>query len=127
MTVLLDTHVVLRWLSGDHELGPRSRALLQQAATRYCSAASIWEMALKRSRGKLSIEDGFEEVIPSLGMTHLPIEPHHAAAVGTVTLPHRDPFDQLLVTQAAVEGIRFLTADRAILATDLPFVVDARE
>lgn len=127
MTVLLDTHVVLRWMSGSAGVGPGSMRLIDSAAARYCSAASIWEMALKKSTGTLDVDDGFEDQIPTLGMTLLPIEARHAAAVGTVRLPHRDPFDHLLVAQAAVERLRFLTADRAILAAGLPFVVDARD
>lgn len=127
MTVLLDTHLVLWWMSGSLRLGPRSRALLKSPMTKYCSAASIWEMTLKRSKGKLDIEDGFEDKIISMGMTHLPIEARHAAAVGAITLPHRDPFDRLLVAQAQVDGLRLLTADAAILSAGLPFVVDARK
>lgn len=126
MTVLLDTHLVLWWMSGSPGVGPRSRALLESSTTRYCSAASIWEMALKKSKGKLDVEDGFEDKIVSMGMTHLPIEARHAAAVGATTLPHRDPFDQLLVAQAQVDGLRLLTADAAILSTGLPCVLDAR-
>lgn len=127
MTVLLDTHVILWSLRGSPELGGRAHTMLAGADTRLCSVASIWEIALKRSLGKLRIAEGFEEQIPRLGMTMLAIDPAHAAAVGSIALPHPDPFDQLLVTQASVERVRFLTADRAILAAGLPFVVDARK
>lgn len=127
MRLLLDTHLILWWLSGSPALGERSSQLLETATTKYCSAASVWEMALKKSKGKLVVEDGFEHEIVAMGMTHLPIEARHAAAVGMATLPHRDPFDQLLVAQAQVDGLRLLTADKAILAAELPFVIDARE
>lgn len=83
-------------------------------------------MALKKSKEKLDVNDGFEDEILSMGMTHLPIEARHAAAIGAVTLPHSDPFDRLLVAQAQVDGLRLLTADAAILSAGLPFVVDAR-
>lgn len=73
------------------------------------------------------VEDGFEHEIVAMGMTHLPIEARHAAAVGAVTLPHRDPFDQLLVAQAQVDGLRLLTADKAILSAELPFIINARK
>lgn len=126
MSLLLDTHLVLWWMSGSRGVGPLSRAMLEAPAVKYCSAASIWEMALKRSKGKLSVGGGFQDEITAMGMTHLPIEARHAAAVEEVTLPHRDPFDQLLVAQAQVDGLRLLTADAAILAAELPFVVDAR-
>ena len=127
MTALLDTHVVLWWMSGSPGVGPRSRALLESSTTRYCSAASIWEMTLKKSKGKRRIGDRFEDEITSMGMTHLPIDARHAAAVAAVTLPHLDPFDQLLVAQAQVDGLHLLTADAAILSAGLPFVIDARE
>lgn len=126
MSLLLDTHLVLWWMSGSRGIGPRSRAMLESHAVKYCSAASIWEMALKRSKGKLSVKDGFQDEITAMGMAHLPVEARHAAAVGDVTLPHRDPFDQLLVAQAQVDGLRLLTADATILAAELPFVVNAR-
>ncbi|MFN3600871.1 MAG: type II toxin-antitoxin system VapC family toxin [Dietzia sp.] len=126
MTVLLDTHLILWWMSGSPGVGPRTRSLLSSSSTRYCSAVSIWEIALKKSKGKLDVVDGFEDQIPSMGMTHLPIDATHAAAVSAVSLPHRDPFDQLLVAQAQVDGLRLLTADAAILSAGLPFVMDAR-
>lgn len=84
-------------------------------------------MTLKKSKGKLEVADGFEDQITSAGMTHLPIEARHAVAVAAVQLPHRDPFDQLLVAQAQVDGMRLLTADALILSAGLSFVVDARQ
>ena len=75
------------------------------------SAATTWELALKASLGKLKMPEGFVETVEEEGFTHLPVTPVHAMAVRALPWHHRDPFDRLLVAQAAVEGLRLLTAE----------------
>ena len=124
--VLLDTHVAM-WLLGDPDrLGTRTRALLS-TATVWVSAASVWEVAIKQQLGKLDLDADFTRALADSGVRELAVNWRHAQAHGAVELPHQDPFDAILVAQARDDGLRFLTADRAILAAGLPFVVDARE
>lgn len=84
------------------------------------SAASAWEIAVKWSIGKLPLAAPPAEYVPSRlerqGVTGLPIEPRHALRVAALPQHHRDPFDRLLIAQAQVEDLYFLTADRALQA-----------
>lgn len=131
MSLLLDTHVVL-WILDDDggRLGPDARALLAADSQVFVSAASVWEMAIKSSLGKLSAPDDLPRRIESSGLSWLTVTEKHAWATREVSgLPHRDPFDRLLIAQAGAEHLRLLTADREILgATVTPFVerLDAR-
>ncbi|MDV8001687.1 PIN domain nuclease [Rhodococcus sp. IEGM 1408] len=77
--------------------------------------------------GKLQLPGGFSDAVLAAGLVELTVSAAHVAAVDTTALPHRDPFDHMLVAQARVERLQFVTADAAILPAGLPFVIDARE
>ncbi|WP_042330321.1 type II toxin-antitoxin system VapC family toxin [Dietzia sp. UCD-THP] len=125
--MLLDSHVVV-WLMDDNpRLGPSAREAIASAPAVLCSAASLWELRIKHLNGKISVPTEFTESVFAAGVVELPVSSAHVAAVDPSALPHRDPFDHMLVAQARVEGLRFVTADAAILAAGLPFVVDARK
>jgi len=80
------------------------------------SAATVWEIAIKRSLGKLTITDGWAAALGRLGFDALPVTAMHAAAVERLPWHHRDPFDRLLVAQASVERLALVTADRRLAA-----------
>ena len=122
---LLDTHVLLWLLTDDPTLGDEARRLILRGPT-YYSAASAWELAIKSDLGKVTIPDRLAAELRAAGLAELPVTAEHAVAIREVALPHRDPFDRLLVAAARVEGLTFLTADRVLLATGLPGVLDAR-
>lgn len=122
MRLLLDTNVVL-WLL----LGRRARIpdpvvqILSDVDCRILvSAASVWEIAIKRSLGKLTIEDAWLQALQELDFEPLPIRAEHAAAVESLTWLHRDPFDRLLIAQAQVEGATLVTADSRIREYEIP-------
>jgi PIN domain nuclease of toxin-antitoxin system len=75
------------------------------------SVASLWEIAIKRSIGKLSVPDDLPDTTVQRGFAWLPVTPRHAWEVSALPLHHRDPFDRLLVAQARVEGIPIVTGD----------------
>lgn len=109
---LVDTHVVLWWLTDDPALSSRARdALADPANEPLLSAASVWEIAIKRSLGKLTAPDDLPERIAGEGFTLLPISAAHAWHVRDLPAHHRDPFDRLLVAQALVERLALVTAD----------------
>lgn len=114
--VLLDTHAVLWLLAGDRRLSPRARSALsvsEQPLT--VSVVSLWEVATKRSLGKLDAPADLSRRIAGLGVVELlPISPPHAEAVGALPWHHRDPFDRMLVAQAQVEGLSIVSADPAL-------------
>ena len=113
--LLLDTHVVLWLLDDSTRLGPEARALIQDGRRVHMSAASAWEIAMKRSLGKISVPSDFDDAVALAGLRDLPITRAHALLADQTLLPHRDPFDVLLVTQAVAEGLTFVTADAKIL------------
>lgn len=123
--VLLDTHVAL-WLVADPDrLGEQATVLLA-AQPVWVSAVSLWELAIKQQLGKLSATTDLASTLRDSGVGELAMNWQHTAGYGDVELARHDPFDRLLVAQARSEGLTFVTADRAILAANLPFVADAR-
>jgi len=114
LNLLLDSHIILWWLADDPRLSAKARRQIARADDAYVSAATTWELALKASLGKLRMPEGFVETVEAEGFLHLPVQPGHAMAVGSLPWHHRDPFDRLLVAQARVEGLRLITADRRL-------------
>jgi PIN domain nuclease of toxin-antitoxin system len=121
--LLLDTHALLSLLFADGRLSPAAHAAMERPDTRLVvSAVSVWEIAIKRSIGKLSAPDDVIERIEGAGAEMLSITPRHADAVAALPFHHRDPFDRLLIAQARLEGCAIVTADRAFPAYDVPVV-----
>ncbi|HEX9669091.1 MAG TPA: type II toxin-antitoxin system VapC family toxin [Thermoanaerobaculia bacterium] len=115
MKLLLDTQLLL-WAAGQPErLSARARKLLQDPRNELLfSAASLWEIAIKKALGR----DDFR-VEPRLlrrglldnGYLELPVTGQHAVSIDGLPPLHKDPFDRLLLAQALIEGITLLTAD----------------
>jgi len=124
--LLLDTHVLLWLLTDDARLGDGARRAIAKGPA-HVSAASTWELKIKQSTGKVTLPDDFEAALPGAGIVELPINFAHTLRIDEVELPHRDPFDRLIVSAARLEGLDLVTADRVLLATGLPGLVDARE
>ena len=118
MRPLLDTHSFLWFISGSSKLSRTARTLIEDTSNQpFLSIASLWEMAIKLSLGKLSLGEPFEVLIPEQmkanGINLLGIEIEHTALVATLPFHHRDPFDRLLVAQAVVERMPIVSADAA--------------
>lgn len=112
MNLLLDTHTLLWCLSDDPSLDPAARqAVTDEKNTVHVSAASIWEISIKQSLGKLDAPDNLLEAIAATRFDLLPITPTYAAAIKDLPLHHRDPFDRMLVVQAKEEGMTLVTRD----------------
>jgi len=112
--VLLDTHLLLWALSQPSKLSAAARKQIV-AAEVYVSAASIWEISIKSALGKLAANAG--EVLAGIepaGFSLLPITGEHAAKVAELPLLHKDPFDRMLVAQAATEPMVLLTNDEPL-------------
>jgi PIN domain nuclease of toxin-antitoxin system len=128
--LLLDTHVWLWWNTEPEKLAQRTHRQIKNARNEvFLSSASVWEMAVKKRLGKLPLpEPVVAYVARRLGtddIKAIAVTYEHAAAVETLELLHRDPFDRLLIVQARHEGMRLLTADDQVLAYGVP-AVDAR-
>jgi PIN domain nuclease of toxin-antitoxin system len=110
--LLVDTHALLWWLIDDPALSPTAReALADPANEPLVSAASMWEIAIKRSLGKLTGPDDLPDRIADEGFAWLPVSAAHAWQVRDLPPHHRDPFDRLLVAQALAERVPIVTAD----------------
>lgn len=123
MKLLLDTHAALWWLSGDERFGETAARQLTNADSQaLLSAAVVWEVAIKRSLGKLDAPEDFASTLLGAGAQPLPVGLHHAAAVGDLPHHHRDPFDRILVAQATIEGAVLVTRDETFRAYGIPLV-----
>ena len=123
MNLLLDTHIAIWALNDDPALSEKARELiLNPDNTIYYSTVSVWEVLLKHSRRPSNIpfdESDFSEGCREAGFIPLSLADKHVLAVHTLFRPnnikeHNDPFDRLLLTQAKVENLSFLTHDELI-------------
>ncbi|MBW4683230.1 MAG: type II toxin-antitoxin system VapC family toxin [Microcoleus vaginatus WJT46-NPBG5] len=118
MRLLLDTHTFIWFFTGNSKLSDAARLLMEDENNdKRISIASIWEMAVKQSIGKLNFGVPFREFIEQQfsfnDFNLLNINFDHLEAVSTLPLHHRDPFDRLIISQAMVEQIAVLSADSA--------------
>lgn len=113
--LLLDAHVLLWWLSDDAALGEQARALIADTRNEVLvSAATLWELSIKRAKGLLEAPEDLEALVADEGFSALPINLFHARQAGALPELHRDPFDRMLVAQARAEGLELITADAMI-------------
>jgi PIN domain nuclease of toxin-antitoxin system len=119
--LLLDTHALL-WSVGDtNRLSATAREVLSAGvAPAYVSAASLWEIAIKRAAGKLEAPDDLLEQVAAANFGELGITFKHAMLAGALPPHHRDPFDRMLVAQAQSENMTLVTRDPRIVAYDVP-------
>jgi PIN domain nuclease of toxin-antitoxin system len=118
--LLLDTHVFLWWNADDPVLGPRVReAIADPGNIVFVSAASAWEVAVKREVGKLDAPGAISAWIAEGGFAELAIEVDHAIASAELPKHHRDPFDRLLIAQARLEQLTLVTNDAEIAKYDV--------
>ena len=118
MKLLLDTHILL-WAAGSPErLSAVALSLLEDPKNELLfSAASLWEITIKRGLGRFDFQVDARVLRRGLldnGYLELPITSEHAVSVDSLPLIHKDPFDRILVAQATVEGITLLTADTVV-------------
>jgi PIN domain nuclease of toxin-antitoxin system len=118
MKLLLDTHVLL-WVAADSpSLSAQARELIDDPRNElFFSAASLWEIAIKKGLGRADFQVDARVLRRSLldnGYSELPIASEHAVGVEGMPAIHKDPFDRILVSQATVEGITLLTSDSLV-------------
>lgn len=113
MRLLVDTHVAIWWLAGDRRLGEAARDVIESADMAYLSSVSVWEIVVKQARGRLDLPAGFVDVLLQ-DFAELPLRTDHALEGRALPPFHGDPFDRMLIAQARVEGLRLVTADRAM-------------
>ena len=123
MDILLDTHAAIWFFEDDERLSQSAKeAIFDLCNSVYISIASLWELAIKISTGKLDFDrgiDGFIGAVIDNGFILLDISPEHTKTVSTLPFIHRDPFDRMIIAQAMVENITVVTADDNISKYDI--------
>lgn len=115
MKLLLDTHAALWWLSGDERFGEQAAHHLTDEKNQVLlSAAVVWEVAIKRSLGRLDAPEDLAPALLDAGVQALAVTVDHAAAVEHLPWHHRDPFDRMLVAQASIEGAAIVSRDASL-------------
>jgi PIN domain nuclease of toxin-antitoxin system len=123
LRLLFHTHAALWWLSGDDRFGTTAAEHISDTTNQILlSAVVVWEVAIKRSLGKLEAPPDFAPTLLDAGAHPLPFNLDHAAAVEQLPWHHRDPFDRLLVAQATVEGAALMSADANLHAYGIQVV-----
>ncbi|MGI5213078.1 type II toxin-antitoxin system VapC family toxin [Plantactinospora sp. CA-290183] len=111
MSLLLDTHVVLWWLTDDPTLADDVKERLDHEPDVYVSAATIWEIAIKQAIGKLKEPADLPERVRYSGFRELPVRSDHVIVAGRLPMIHRDLFDRILVAQARCEDLTLVSRD----------------
>ncbi|MGL5080104.1 MAG: type II toxin-antitoxin system VapC family toxin [Microcoleaceae cyanobacterium] len=116
MKLLLDTHIFIWLIDGNQNLSQTARQAIEDESNRlYLSIASLWEITIKTSLGKLELGIPLEQIatnfiLPS-GIEVLPIHLPHLFVLQTLPFHHRDPFDRLLISQAKSESLTLVSED----------------
>ena len=125
-SLILDSHVAIWAIQDRGQLRAAALRLIDDPTINvFVSAASIWEIGIKRVSGKLQVADNFVELVRRAGYTDLPVTFHHAEMAASLPLHHRDPFDRMLIAQAQAEGLTLVTDDSQIARYQVP-VMPAR-
>lgn len=116
MRILLDTHVLIWLVEGDKNLSTVARSTIEdEDNSLYLSIASLWEITIKLSLGKLDLQLSVDEMVESFlipgGIEILQIETGHLSILRDLPLHHRDPFDRLIIAQAQAEKMTLISAD----------------
>ena len=114
MNLLLDTNVLLWWFADSRRLTRQAREMIAASPVVYVSAASTWEIEIKRALGKLKAPANLEEALSANHFVPLAITVAHSVAAAKLPRLHDDPFDRMLIAQANAEALTLVTADRRL-------------
>jgi PIN domain nuclease of toxin-antitoxin system len=119
--LLIDTHILLWWEWKSSDLPALARSAFNDPQNHMVvSAASIWEISIKRNTGRLEFEGDVIASCKANDFQILSIAAEHAELAGALPLHHTDPFDRMLIAQAKIEGLVLLTQDRKLLRYGVP-------
>lgn len=119
MNYLIDTHVLLWWLTDSPRLNAQCREILTYKPV-WCSAVSLWEISIKAQTGKIRISDTFFSDVKGQAFIWLDVDFRHIQVLHDLPLLHKDPFDRLLVAQARCEDLVLITRDENIRRYNIP-------
>lgn len=122
-TYVLDTHALIWWLAGEPLSTDATAAIIDPGNEVLVSVVSGWEIAIKSSQGKLTIDGDLTDDIFTNGFDILPIRWSHASHVAALPDHHRDPFDRMLIAQCQSEGFTLISRDSTMSAYDLDLLL----
>lgn len=123
MILLLDAHAVIWWISNDPALSSEARAAIASPSNDVLvSAATVWEIEIKRALGRLESPDDLLERIDSAGFTAIPVQVIDGVRAARLPAHHGDPFDRMLIAQAASLDAVIVTRDPALDAYGVPLL-----
>jgi PIN domain nuclease of toxin-antitoxin system len=115
MNILLDTHALIWFINGDRQLPDKAISIIKDLKTNcYVSIASIWEIAIKQSLGKLELNGGLDDIsdiMVKYEIELLPITFDHIQKLLTLEYFHRDPFDRIIISQGITENFTIISRD----------------
>jgi PIN domain nuclease of toxin-antitoxin system len=114
LNLLLDTNVLLWWLADSPRLSHEAREMIRSSTLVYVSAATTWEIEIKRALGKLNAPENLEGELSASHFVPLAITVAHSVAAAKLPRHHDDPFDRMLIAQASLEGLTLVTSDRRL-------------
>jgi PIN domain nuclease of toxin-antitoxin system len=120
MNVLLDTHVLIWALENNPALSADAKEnIIRPENLVFVSAVSVWEIAIKKRLGRLTVPDNLQEEIQIHRFTPLAVNYDHAELAGELPPIHKDPFDRMLIAQAVTEKLTLITRDEQIRRYDV--------
>jgi PIN domain nuclease of toxin-antitoxin system len=123
MKLMLDTHALIWALEASPRLSKRARMAIENAGNDVLvSAASAWEIAIKRALGRLHVPDDLMEAVDEAGFRRCPIGFAEARRLGALPRHHDDPFDRMLLAHALEEGAALVTRDAQMARYDVHLV-----
>lgn len=121
MNYLIDTHVLLWWLTDNPRLNAQCREILTYKPV-CCSVVSLWEILIKEQAGKIKIPDTFMSDVKGQRFIWMEVQFNHIAALHELPNIHKDPFDRLLISQAQTEALILITSHKTIQRYNIPIL-----
>jgi len=124
LKLLVDTHVLLWWLTEDDKLSGTGKSIIAAPQnTLFMSAATVLELRIKEAIGKIALPQNFADALADEPFEPLAVTVAHAHAVAALPLHHRDPFDRMLIAQARVDGLKIMTHDAVFREYDVDCLI----
>ena len=116
--LLIDTHILIWFITEHPQLTNKSKTLIENSQSCFISVASLWEIGIKMSLGKLELRINLDELVKIIlesGFAILPINQIHVIKNSELNFFHKDPFDRILIAQALIEDLEIITSDTTFL------------
>lgn len=116
--LLIDTHILIWFITEHPQLTNKSKTLIENSQSCFISVASLWEIGIKMSLGKLELRITLDELVKIIlesGFAILPINQIHVIKNSELNFFHKDPFDRILIAQALIKDLEIITSDTTFL------------